>query len=59
MAAVLGVLFLLIVFVGMPMLCRILIRRMGVSQGFREWLNAYGPRFPIRGRDEPDDGTDT
>jgi hypothetical protein len=59
MAAVLGVIFLLIVFVGIPMLCRILIRRMRVSQGFRQWLNAYGPRFPVPRHDEPNDGTDT
>jgi hypothetical protein len=59
MAAVLGIVFLLIVFVGIPMLCRMLIRRMSASPGFRQWLNAYGPRFPIPERDEPEDETDT
>jgi hypothetical protein len=58
MAAVLGVIFLLIVFVGIPMLCRMLLRRMSASQGLRQWLNAYGPRFPIPGQDKPDDRTD-
>jgi hypothetical protein len=59
MAAVLGAVFLLFVFLGIPTLCRVLIRRMGASQGLRRWLNAYGPRFPIAGRDESDDGADT
>jgi hypothetical protein len=60
MAAVLGIIFLFFVLVGIPMLCRMLIRRMAASKGLRQWLNAYGPRFPIPGRDKPDDdGADT
>jgi hypothetical protein len=59
MAAALGVVFLPVVFVGMPMLCRVLIRRMGASRGLRQWLNAYGPRFPVPGRDESDDAAGT
>jgi hypothetical protein len=58
MAAALGAIFLIFVFAGIPMLCRMLIRRMGASQGLQQWLNAYGPRFPIPGRDELDDGAD-
>jgi len=57
MAAVLGILVLLFVLVGIPLLCRTAIRRMGTSQGLREWLNAYGPTRV--GRDEPEDETDT
>jgi hypothetical protein len=59
MAAVLGIVLLLLILVGIPVLCRTLIRRMSVSQGFRQWLDAYGPRFPIPGRDEPDDPAKT
>jgi hypothetical protein len=58
MAAVLGFVLILFVVVGVPMLCRMLVRRMAASQGLRPWLNAYGPRFLGLGRDEPDDGTD-
>lgn len=56
MAALLGVVVILIVVVGLPMLCRVLIRRMGASQGLRQWLNAYGPRFPVPRQEESDDG---
>lgn len=60
--AVLGILIVLLIFVGIvvgiPMLCRAAIRRMGASQGLRQWLDAYGPRFPVPRRDEPDDGPD-
>lgn len=56
MAALLGIVFILIVVVGLPMLCRVLIRRMSASQGLRQWLSAYGPRFPVPGQEESDDG---
>jgi hypothetical protein len=54
------VVLLLLVVVGIPMLCRMAIRRMAASQGFRGFLNAYGPpRVPgLFGGDEPDDKPD-
>jgi hypothetical protein len=55
MPAVLGLLLVLFVVVGLPMLCRMAIRRMGASPGLREFINAYGPRLPFLGRDEPTD----
>ncbi len=58
MAAVLGILVIVFVLAGIPLLCRAAIRRIGASQGFRQWLNAYGPRFPGLGRDKPDDEAD-
>ncbi len=58
MAAVLGLIFIAFVLVGIPMLCRMAIRRMGESEGMREWLHAYGPRLPFLERDKPDDTTD-
>jgi hypothetical protein len=59
MAPVLGLIFVLFVVIGIPMLCRMAIRRMGASQGMRDWLNAYGPRLPFLERDKPDDPSDT
>jgi hypothetical protein len=58
MAAVLGLLIVLMVVVAIPILCRIAIRRMAASKGLRDWLHAYGPRFRFLERDEPDDGTE-
>ena len=48
----------LVVFIAVPVGCRWALRRMGSSQGLRDFLNAYGPRFPIPGREKSDDGTD-
>lgn len=55
-----GIVIVLFVLVGIPLLCRMLIRRMAASEGLREFLNAYGPRFPVPGRggDQPEDGSD-
>ncbi len=53
------VVIVLFVFVGIPVLCGIALRKMGRSQGLREFLNAYGAgRFFGVGGDEPDDGKD-
>ena len=50
---------LLALVIGLPMLCGVLLRRMGGSQGLREFLGAYGPPSSlIPGRSEPDDKTD-
>jgi hypothetical protein len=57
-ALVLGLLLVVFVLFGIPMLCRMAIRRMAASQGIREWLNAYGPRLPFLERDEPDNRKD-
>ena len=50
-----GVILFAFVIVGIPMLCRAAIRRMGASEGMRDWLHAYGPRLPFLERDEPED----
>ena len=52
--AFLLLLFLVLVFV-IPMLCRAAIRRMGASEGMRDWLHAYGPRLPFLEPEEPED----
>jgi len=52
--ALLVLLFLLAIFV-IPMLCRAAIRRMGASEGMRDWLHAYGPRLPFLEPDPPED----
>jgi hypothetical protein len=57
MAEVLGIVLVLILIFGTPMLARSIVRRASGSEGFMRWLNAYGP-FPGRGRDESNDDTD-
>jgi hypothetical protein len=42
---------------GFRVLLGALTRRLSSSQGFREWLQAYGPR--LLDRDEAKDRTDT
>jgi hypothetical protein len=58
MDAVLLLLLIAFLVFGIPMLCRMAIRRMGASEGMREWLHAYGPRLPFLERGNPDDESD-
>jgi hypothetical protein len=44
-----------VVVIGIPLLCRMAIRRMSASGSVREWLRAYGPRLPFIEPDEPED----
>jgi hypothetical protein len=56
--AVLGVLLILFLFAGLPLLGRVAMRRAWARPGFREWVRAYGPRLSFLDRDDPGDGPD-
>lgn len=58
MGALIAVLLILLALVGGRVLAGMAIRRVGRSQGVREWIHAYGPRIPFIERDETDESTE-
>jgi hypothetical protein len=55
MGAFVWLLFFAVVVIGIPALCRMVIRRMSASESVWEWVRSYGPRLPFIGPDEPED----